>query len=256
MLYKNTLVCIDCQFDFCNSKGALYVKNAEKDMLKLSKFIDQNLDNLDCIICTLDLHHLVDIAHPIFWKNESGEHPPLFTSISKYHLNNKKWIPINDLIYNLYKDYNEDQNIVTIWPPHCLIGTRGAMLDPNLSKSLNTWSEKTLKQVNFIRKGENPFTEHFSAVKADLKLDNYTGVNDSFLHKLEYSEKIFWAGEASSHCVANTVTDCFAINPKLANKSLILFNTMSAVTGFEELEKKFFNSATAAGATLCDKYEK
>ena len=252
---KNVLVCIDCQFDFCNPKGALYVKNAEKDMLKLSKFINKNLNKINTIVATLDLHHLIDIAHPIFWKNEMGENPAPFTSISKYHLDNKKWIPIDNRIYELYKHYNEDMNIVTIWPPHCLIGTKGSILDPNISSVFSEWSKANLKQINYIRKGENPFTEHFSAVKADLELDSYTGINQELMKSLNEADNIFWSGEASSHCVANTVQDCFNIYPELAKKSMILFNTMSAVPGFEELEKKFFNFAQFAGATLCDKYD-
>ena len=64
---------IDPQNDFCDpEKGSLYVPGADEDMMRLAKMVDRLRDKLTDIHVTLDSHHTVDIAHPVFWIDGSG----------------------------------------------------------------------------------------------------------------------------------------------------------------------------------------
>ena len=80
---KIHLLIIDPQSDFCSPNGALFVPGADQDMLRLSKMVDRISGKIDEIHVTMDSHHEVDIAHPIFWINSKGEHPDPYQIISE-----------------------------------------------------------------------------------------------------------------------------------------------------------------------------
>jgi len=63
--------------------------------------------------------------------------------------------------------------------------------------------------VDFVTKGSNPWTEHFSAVQAEVPdpADPTTQVNTGFIQTLEEADIVLLAGEAETHCVMNTVND-------------------------------------------------
>src|SRR5678816_2250300 len=80
------LLVIDPQVDFCDPKrGALYVPGAEEDMKRLAKMITRLKDKLDDVHVTLDSHHFIHIAHPIFWRDSHGKHLAVFT-LSLIHI--------------------------------------------------------------------------------------------------------------------------------------------------------------------------
>ena len=77
------LLIIDPQVDFCDpQKGTLYVAGAERDVARLARMIHRIAPKLADIHVTLDSHHLVDIAHPIFWRDGHGQPPAPFTLVS------------------------------------------------------------------------------------------------------------------------------------------------------------------------------
>ncbi len=82
MTQKAKLFIIDPQYDFCNSNGTLYVPGADKDMVRLSGMIKNNIKQIDDIHLTLDSHNRLHIAHPIWWVDNLGNHPDPFTIIS------------------------------------------------------------------------------------------------------------------------------------------------------------------------------
>ena len=80
---KIHLLIIDPQNDFCDPQnGNLYVPGAEQDMLRLATMVDRLRDKLADIHVTLDSHHMVDIAHPVFWRNSNGENTAPFSQIT------------------------------------------------------------------------------------------------------------------------------------------------------------------------------
>ncbi len=132
------LLIIDPQIDFCDPHtGALYVPNAEHDMRRLANMIRRLKDKIDDIHVTLDSHHLIHIAHPIFWKDPQGNHPLPFTRITLPEVEDGKWTTTQPGLYERALEYvrklaQNGRYDLTIWPPHCLIG------DPAMRYSLNS----------------------------------------------------------------------------------------------------------------------
>ena len=255
---KTALLIIDPQNDFTDPAGSLFVPGADQDMLRLSNFIKKESENIEEIFVTLDSHREVDIAHPVYWKNENGEHPQPFTVISIEDLRSGKWQATKPEWQQRSEEYVKslDENgkyHLTIWPPHCIVGSWGQAVFPELSDQLRQWEKDNFKGVTYINKGMNVWTEHYSAVKAEVEdtEDPATGLNKGLLEGLKNPafEKILIAGEALSHCVASTVRD-IAENIDDVSRLVLLKDCCSSVPGCESLGEAFINDLTLKGMEL------
>lgn len=141
-----------------------------------------------------------------------------------------------------------------IWPPHCLIGSWGHNVQPELHKSLTEWEEKRFRTIDFVTKGSNPFTEHYSAVKADVPdpKDPTTQINSRFIQVLMDADEVLVAGEAGSHCLANTVRDIAQEfgDDSYVQKLTVLEDATSPVPGFENLQEDFVNEMKSRGMKI------
>ena len=254
------LLIIDPQNDFCDPQsGRLYVPGADQDMLRLAKMIDRLLPKLQDIHVTLDSHHLVDIAHPVFWKDSSGQHPAPFTQITANDVRAGNWVTTLPSARTRALEYLEALESSgryphVIWPPHCLIGSDGHNVVPRLFQSLRCWEQERFGIVDYVTKGSNLWTEHFSAVQAEVPdpADPDTQVNARLIDTLEEADVILLAGEAGSHCLANTVRDIadqFS-SPDFISKMILLEDATSPVTGFEGLQDQFIADMTALGMQI------
>jgi nicotinamidase-related amidase len=207
------LLIIDPQNDFCDPKGALYVGGAENDMSRLAAMIHRLKDKIGDIHVTLDSHHLIDIAHPIFWLNSKGQHPDPFTIVAAEDVRNGLYRATNPQFQDRVVEYvtsleSNGRYPLCIWPPHCLIGSWGYIVFPELYDALLKW-ETDFAMVDYVTKGSNFWTEHYSAVQADVPdpEDAGTQLNWQLIETLQKADVILLAGEARSHCLANTVKD-------------------------------------------------
>lgn len=256
---KNCLIIIDAQFDFCNPQGTLFVPGSEADNKRLANFILSNLDEIDYMAATLDSHHLNDIAHPSFWKDKNGNNPAAFSVISAKDVRDGNWTPRFYTIQRIltYLDALEAQGEFphVIWPPHCLIGSKGHAIDDVIFDAIKAYEFKG-KSCQFVTKGTHPLTEHFGAFRAQVPIagEPSTDVNMDLLKRIAEYENIYLAGQAKSHCVANTLKQALEIVPDLAKKLIVLEDCMSSVPGgpaagvtFEQLAQPIYDSAKQAG---------
>jgi nicotinamidase/pyrazinamidase len=257
------LLIIDPQNDFCDPKGSLYVPGADGDMIRLAKMIERISHKLADIHVTLDSHHLVDIAHPIFWLDSSGKHPAPFTIISKADVQNGSFRATNPQFQPRVLDYVEQledngRYPLCIWPPHCLIGRWGYSVYEPLEKALTKW-EEDFAMVNFVTKGSNLWTEHYSAVQADVPdpEDPGTQLNMGLIETLQEADIIPLAGEAESHCLANTVIDIANnFGEENIKKMVLLQDATSCVpdppgtTMFTDFANQFVSDMVARGMQL------
>lgn len=261
MAKKIRLMTIDPQNDFCiatgsgGEKGALVVAGAADDMNRLGGFITKNAKRISDIDCSVDSHQYIHIAHPIFWVNSKGEHPTPFTIISAADVRNGVWRSYNpkwQARAQAYVDSLEANKryILCIWPPHCLIGSWGHSIVPSVHAAMVAWERDTFNRVNFIAKGSNLFTEHYSAVQADVPDDSdpSTKLNTTLIDALGDSDEILITGEALSHCVASTITDIAdTFGDDKVKKFTFLEDTASSVTGFEKLGQDFVKNMIKRG---------
>ena len=250
---KVHLISIDCQNDFCiplgpgGERGALVVAGADADMARLGKFISKNKARLEQIHCTLDSHQWVHIAHPAFWRNSKGESPSPFTLITVETVEDGTWSPVNPAWSKIALDYvktlkKNGRYVLCIWPPHCLIGTWGQSIVPSVAEAIYEWEKDTYSKVSFVTKGSNLFTEHYSAVMADVPCDDdaTTKLNTTLIDSLKEADEILITGEALSHCVANSIRDVAAqFGADQVKKFTLLEDTSSNVGGFEKLGQDF-----------------
>ena len=259
------LVCIDPQFDFCDPTGALSVPGADADMERLAAMIIKSQKKIDDISVTLDSHRILHIAHPIWWKDENGNHPIPFegglpTIITKDDVlgSNPKWRATNPGYQKRSEEYlvaleTNGRYQLCVWPPHCLIGSNGYQVQPVLFNALCAW-EGNFAIVEYVTKGSNPFTEHYSAVKADVPDPNdpNTMLNTAFIQKLQDADLIGITGQALSHCVANTFKDVADnFGEENIKKMVLIEDTTSTVPGCDFLSEAFVKEMTGRGMQVC-----
>ena len=286
---NNTLLLIDVQKDF-HVGGSLAIPGADADVERIVQFITTNSNNLHRIICTFDSHYKLHIAHPSFWiHNTTKEHPKVFTTISSLDVQTGVWIPRPDMtIYSHMIDTNifleagsnsNNCNIIDIatgkidiqkycveytrrleekqkfqlciWPEHCLMGSIGhTMVEPVLD-AIHTWTEQTGRNVEYIYKGQNLYTEMYSALIADVPISNDTKFNHTLQDSIERSDQLYIAGQALSHCVNYTTRDIVQHWPKSRlNNIHVLVDCTSAVSGFESAAQQFLSDMKELGVQI------
>ncbi len=157
----NALIIVDLQLDFCPG-GSLEVKEGDR----VIPVINQISGNFFKVIATQDWH---PDNHISFAKNHKDKEP--FTVIE-------------------IKGIEQ-----TLWPVHCVQGSEGAMLHPDLD----------LNPVDLIlRKGTNPTLDSYSAF---FENDHKTSTGLEYYLKGLNIKKVFVCGLATDYCVFYTAMD-------------------------------------------------
>jgi nicotinamidase-related amidase len=218
--------------------------------------VDRLRGKLTDIHVTLDCHRIVDIAHPIWWQDADGRNPDPFTIISAQDLRDGRWTTALPSAYQRSLQYLDALDAggrypACIWPEHCLIGEWGNNIWPALAKAIHDWERERFALADFVTKGSNPWTEHFSGVQAEVPdpEDPSTQINVGLVQTLEEANTVLLAGEALSHCLANTVRDIASqfANPDYVKKLVLLEDASSSVTGFEGFGTDFVAEMATKG---------
>ncbi len=267
------LLIIDPQNDFCDVPAryrpvdpltgvavapALPVAGAHADMQRIAALIRAAGAALDDITVTLDSHHRVDIAHPTFWRQADGGAVGPFTTITAAQVRGGQFQPRDPAALPrtlAYLDELESRGRYTlmVWPVHCEIGTWGHGVHADVRAAYNQWEESQLRGVRKLTKGENPWTEHYSAIQAEVPdaADEHTQMNTAFLADLDRAGLLLIAGEASSHCVRATTEHIVANLPGgRPERVVLLTDCMSPVGGFEAQHSAFLGEMRAKGVRL------
>ena len=267
------LLIIDPQNDFCDLPAAyrpvdplsgaavapaLPVAGAHADMLRTAALIRAAGRALTDITVTLDSHHHVDIAHPTFWKRADDSAVAPFTTITATQVRAGDFQPRDPAALPrtlAYLDALESRGRYTlmVWPVHCEIGTWGHGVHADVRAAYNEWEEARLRGVAKVTKGENPWTEHYSAIQAEVPdaADDHTQMNTALLADLDRADLLLIAGEASSHCVRATTEHIVANLPGARPERLVLLtDCMSPVGGFEAQHAAFLDDMRARGVRL------
>ena len=246
---------IDLLNSGCTRAPALPVAGADNDMKRLAAFINRVGSKLTDIHVTLDLHHPIDIAHPTWWTSATGESPAPFTVITSQDIAAGLWRPRNPLVHERSRQYvaqldAAQRYALVVWPEHCLVGHWGHNVHATVAHALDAWARNKLAVVDYVTKGTNPFTEHYSAVQAEVPdpSDPGTLLNGRLIRALADADVVIVAGEALSHCVAHTVRD-IANNFGEDNirKLVLLTDCCNSVGGFEQLGQDFVAEMCARG---------
>ena len=167
------LVVIDPQNDFCDPGGSLFVPGADADMSRLAALVDRLRGG-----CRHPRHaghrRKVDISHPMWWRERCRQ---AARPVHRDHRRRPRAagasttarpeLPMRVARLSAARSSAAGRYPHMIWPYHCLIGDGGHSVLPTLAARLHEW-EQRFAMVDFITKGSNPWTEHFSAVQAEV----------------------------------------------------------------------------------------
>jgi nicotinamidase-related amidase len=226
---KTLLLIVDPQNDFVLPTGSLAVKGAVDDMERLTEIVKARGREIDKIIITLDSHHPIHIASPVYWEDEEGNPPAPFTLISY----GSKWKArfFKSLAEEYLKRIEARGKKLIIWPPHTLFGSFGWAVYEPLFTAVNEWVVASGKAFTAYAKGESPVTEMFSAVKPEVSFDEDkdAAAAERFISQLEGYDRIWVAGEAENYCVKETVEDIHELRGDIGEKIEILKGCTSSI---------------------------
>lgn len=265
MAQKELLFIIDPQRDFTLPTGSLFVPGADKDMSRLARFVEKRRKNLSGIVATLDSHHTVDVGHPSMWMDSKGNRPvttdpktgfpsPVIITVSD--LENGRWVcrfpNLRPHFISYAKTLEAKGNYpLIVWPEHCLIGSEGCAVHPELFQQLREWCTVRGGTVDWYVKGDNPKVEHYSIFEAEVPDPNDPASQFNgplAFQTLGEADVIFCGGEASTHCVASSIGSILnRLPPEILKKFILFEDCMSPVPGFEQQGLDFLARAKAAG---------
>jgi len=293
--YRTCLILVDVQNTFCTPGFELFVggrsgKAAVEDNKRLCSFIYRNLNRITHIMSTMDTHQLIQIFHSIFFIDDDGNNPGPLTIIKQEDIKNGRWKLNQEIVSALgySADYlrgyirhytgelsSESKYDLMIWPYHAMLGGIGHALVSSVEESLVFHALCRFNQTEFQIKGDNPVTEHYSALRPEVTEDqNFKplitreeGVfrtpltAESIYEKIRNYDLIIIAGQAKSHCVSWTIDDIIKYVPdkekELLKKIYVLEDCTSPVVvpdvvDYTQESEKAFSRFSDAGINIVD----
>ena len=125
-------------------------------------------------------------------------------------------------------------------------------MQAELRAAYNDWEERQLGVVDMVTKGPKPWTEHYSAVQAEVPgaADPRTQLNERLIEKLDRADPIIIACEASSHCVSGPTEHVVENLTGRLGRVVPLTDCMSPVRGFEAQHAAFMADMCGRGVQL------
>lgn len=236
----------------------LPVAGAHNDMLRAAEMIRRGSKGITDMSITVDMHRYVGIERPTWWMKADGGQVNPYTQIlesqvraGEYRTRNPKLMDRTLSYLNALEAAGKYK--LMVWTVHCPIGGWGANVHQSILKACNEWEGREIAMVNYVTKGSNPFTEHYSPMKAEVvdPSDPSTQLNMSFINDLSAADLTIVFGEASSHCLKGGVEDLAAnFGNGSLSKIALISDCMSPVTGFEKQASDFLADMKARGLQI------
>jgi nicotinamidase/pyrazinamidase len=235
---KIHMLIIDPQWDFCHAgkpgydpanpnpdkladsndrPGALYVPGADADCLRTAAMIRKGKKKIDDLSITLDTHRPIHVAHADYYRNGQGEMPNPFEmlTVDDFIGQNPKWRTFSpgcqEWVEKTYLPGLRDRgrNPLCIWPKHCIVGTKGWTVNPDVQEAVQEWCEDEFAAVNWKFKGQNTRTEWYSAVGADVEdpTDRQTALDTDFIARFNDADLFAFLGQARNFCLRWSFAD-------------------------------------------------
>ncbi|KAK6906778.1 hypothetical protein I203_100765 [Kwoniella mangroviensis CBS 8507] len=176
---KTALLIIDVQYDFLPPSGSLAVPDGQDILPVIHDLLDENKYDWPVIVASQDYHPRKHISF-------ASTHPP-----------HKPFEPL------LVRDARGTTYQQTLWPDHCIQGTKGTEIEESIKEKLDQWGRK----VRLARKGTHMKLEAYSAFDGDAhpgeqKLPSESPLS-TYLRK-QGVEKVVIVGLATDFCVLQT----------------------------------------------------
>lgn len=246
------LLLIDPQNDFCDVPMALYgpndetpalpVSGAHRDMQQVACLINTLGQRLTGITVSLDAHPELAIERPSVWRDAQGQPVAPFTQITYADVQAGIYVPIAEqaLVAQQLKRLDKLGLTLMVWPTHCVKDSWGYQVHPAVNLELKAWEKRTGQIVEYVPKGEYPWSEHYGIFEAVTPLPEVpeTQFNLDLAQRLSQVDTLLVAGEASTHCVLHSLTQLMQAADSGGidfdfTKLVLLEDAMSPIAGFE-----------------------
>lgn len=243
--WKVLVIGIDVQNCFMEGEP-LGVPGSIKDVERMTRFIYNNIDKIDKIICSEDLHNVWQIFFPCWWKNKNGMNPDPYTVITYEEALSGMWKPVfgdpkKSLTY-LAGLKEKGATPLQIWPYHALAGTFGQALEGQFAKMLHFYDYvKGGSKVQVFTKGSDPFSEMYGIIEPEYS--ERPMINKFILDEIRLYDQVYIFGEAASHCVMRSIeqiAEYYQNSYTILHKIVVLKDCMSPVVGFERTTPRKF----------------
>jgi nicotinamidase-related amidase len=252
------LLLVDVQNTFCLPEFELFVggrsgRGAVEDSARTCLFLYRYLHRISQVVVTLDTHTAVQIFHPVFWVNESGEHPAPHTVLSLEDIEGGRW-RVNPRVatavaphpgfdveawarHYARRLHEGGKYPLVVWPYHSMVGGLGHALVSAVEEAVFFHAIARQSPTRVEIKGQNPLTENYSVLQPEVT-ESATGEriavgNADLVDHLLSFDAVIVAGQAKSHCVAWTVEDLLAEirtrDPRRAQRVYLLDDCSSPV---------------------------
>lgn len=202
---KRLLIIVDPNNDFVDSRGSLYIKEAEKGVDAIIDFIEK--ENPDAIIVSQDTHETYHISHCGYWKEDLKP----FTVVTVKDVEEGRVQPLKadkkDVIDYLKVVENKHQTH-TLWPEHCIKNTWGWEFPERLNKALQQWQSQGdgKRPLHIYEKGEFEDAEMFS-IFSYVNADEVDQRGKKIMDEMAGYDEVVVCGFAKDYCVAESVKD-------------------------------------------------
>lgn len=250
-----TLLIIDPQRDFMDERDSpVPIRGAVTDMMNLTdNLIYPHGGQIDRIVVCLDQHPPHHIADPAMWLDRRNRNPKPFTRIEHADVEGGKWRAASETLQEVQADYVREAEAagpgLTIWPRHCIVGTKGASMCPRLSMDLIAWASPT-RHLHVFNKSQNWSTEHLSSFQTIVpRYDDGTTWFNNYLYSAIQGDTILIAGEALSHGLRATVLDAinYAPDHNLIERMVLLEDCTSSMPGHHVAGEEFLHDFGSRG---------
>ncbi len=162
---KRTIVLFICdpQCDYLKD-GTMPIPSSKADGARLADMINAHLADVTEIFVALDSRHKTHISNPISWVHESGDVPEPYTVIKKIDVINGVYRARLQSLQTSFLEYvsaleESNRDNLILWPDHCLVGTEGHAVIPEINEALQEWTGHNLATIEYIIKATSCLTE-------------------------------------------------------------------------------------------------
>ena len=255
---RTLLLLVDLQKDFCFPEGALYVagrsgRGALDDIRRVASFLYRNLHRVTATLATLDSHLPHHVFSPSFWIDRAGESLTPHRTVRAAEIRAGEvrprpelapWVAAGDYdwLWRQTLHYCEElerrgRYALYLWPPHCLVGSPGHALAGVVQEARLFHAYARGAEAGVEIKGLALLTEHYSVLEPEITTAHdgtpLAARASGLAERLVAADRLIIAGQASSHCVKNTLEDLLRWieerDPGLARKIYVLEDCMSPV---------------------------
>lgn len=201
---KVILLIVDPQADFAEN-GKVPIPGFDQYFSRVAEFIRQNKERISEIYVGMTSRYRYHISHPNFWRQisqDSNYIQPLFpyVSIALEDLGTRV-TPLDpgmkDWAHHYLKEYRKKRDLnLTLFPEHCVVGTKGHSILSDLDQALQEWIEVSNRDINYMMRDQNFKTIMFSVFAAEIEDDSdpLTKMNHSVLQSLKIADRLIICG--------------------------------------------------------------